>query len=375
LRLLIVDHDYPPFLAGFYAGRPDLAGANLEVQRSALAAAFFGETTFQVQALRTLGHEADDVVVNAFPLRKAWAAEHGFDLRVETTWAMQRRQGLVPWPYRRRTTGWMWTSLLAQVRSFHPDVVYVQCVDLMPEVVVRELRGEGPFVVGQIAAPLPRWPVDGFDLMISSLPNYVARFRAAGLDAEWVPLAFEPTMVQAVGPTERDIDVSFVGSLSPHHGDRVALLESVARCTEVAIFSADADQVQRGSRLTSMMRGIAWGIDMYRVLGRSAITINRHIDIAEEYSNNLRLYEATGMGALLVTDAKANLVDLFEPGREVVTYRDADECAEVVEYYRLHAGERAEIAAAGQKRTLGTHTWLDRMTKIAELLEARLGIH
>jgi len=74
MRLLIVDHYYPPFLADFYAGRSELVGADLEAQRLALASAFFGETTFQVQALRSLGHEADDVVVNALPLRRAWAA-------------------------------------------------------------------------------------------------------------------------------------------------------------------------------------------------------------------------------------------------------------------------------------------------------------
>jgi spore maturation protein CgeB len=266
----------------------------------------------------------------------------------------------------------MWASLMEQVRVFRPDVVYVQCVDLMPPSVVIELRAETPLIVGQLAAPLPSWPLTGYDLVISSLPNYVSRFRAASLDAEWVPLAFDPAVLDLVGTTSRDIDVSFVGSLSPHHGDRVPLLESVARRTSVAIYSADADQVPRGSGLTSMMRGTAWGLDMYRVLARSAITINRHIDIAEEFANNLRLYEATGMGALLVTDAKANLAELFEPDREVVVYRDANECAEMVDYYHRHPEERASIAAAGQRRTLRTHTWLDRMSRIAELIELRL---
>ena len=42
----------------------------------------------------------------------------------------------------------------------------------------------------------------------------------------------------------------------------------------------------------------------------------------------MRLYEATGVGTLLVTDYKDNLHEMFIPGKEVVVYRDADEAVE-----------------------------------------------
>jgi len=111
---------------------------------------------------------------------------------------------------------------------------------------------------------------------------------------------------------------------------------------------------------------------MYRVLGRSRITINTHIDVAEEYANNLRLYEATGMGALLVTDDKVNLRELFEVGREVVAYRDATDLAEKVRWYLEHPAEAATIAAAGRERTLRDHTWRDRMARLVAMFEARM---
>ena len=40
---------------------------------------------------------------------------------------------------------------------------------------------------------------------------------------------------------------------------------------------------------------------MYKILGRSKISFNRHINTAENNANNMRLYEATGMGSLLLT--------------------------------------------------------------------------
>jgi hypothetical protein len=51
---------------------------------------------------------------------------------------------------------------------------------------------------------------------------------------------------------------------------------------------------------------------MYKILGRSRIVLNHRGDIAP-FANNLRLYEATGMGALLITDWKKNLHEMLEP--------------------------------------------------------------
>ena len=59
---------------------------------------------------------------------------------------------------------------------------------------------------------------------------------------------------------------------------------------------------------------------MYRVLAQSRIAVNRHGDFAGGYAANMRMFEATGVGALLMTESAANLPDFFEPGREVVAY-------------------------------------------------------
>jgi spore maturation protein CgeB len=74
------------------------------------------------------------------------------------------------------------------------------------------------------------------------------------------------------------------------------------------------------------------------------------------------------MGALLLTDAKRNLGELFEPGREVVAYRSEDELVELALYYLDHEDERQEISVAGQRRTLAQHTYADRMRELVDLL-------
>ena len=101
-------------------------------------------------------------------------------------------------------------------------------------------------------------------------------------------------------------------------------------------------------------------------------SLNKHIDISENYANNMRLFEATGMGCLLVTDWKENLGEMFEPENEVVTYRDAEECVDKLRFYLAPQNEpaRARIMSAGQRRTLTEHTYHARMRQLLALLDA-----
>ena len=101
------------------------------------------------------------------------------------------------------------------------------------------------------------------------------------------------------------------------------------------------------------------------------LTLNHHGAIPP-YANNLRLFEATGVGTLLVTDWKANLHEMFEPGKEVIAYRSAEECAELVKYYLEHDEERQAIARAGQQRTLRDHTHYKRMQRLVEIIQKYL---
>jgi spore maturation protein CgeB len=118
--------------------------------------------------------------------------------------------------------------------------------------------------------------------------------------------------------------------------------------------------------------GGAWGIEMYAVLREASIAINRHIDVAEGIANNMRLFEATGCGALVLTEAAPNLSELFAPGQEVVAYRNEDELVELMEHYARREDERRAIARAGQARTLSEHTYTRRISHLAEILAAHL---
>src|ERR1700752_4408715 len=124
--------------------------------------------------------------------------------------------------------------------------------------------------------------------------------------------------------------------MTVHHNARIRLLESLCRCPDIKIYGKGVDGLPKDSLIRQRYQGEAWGVDMYQILFNLKITVNHHIGMAESYANNLRLFEATGVGTLLVTDWKQNLQEMFEPGKEVVCYRTAEECAEMIQYYLEH---------------------------------------
>jgi spore maturation protein CgeB len=112
---------------------------------------------------------------------------------------------------------------------------------------------------------------------------------------------------------------------------------------------------------------------MYEVLAESQIVINRHGPIAQGYSVNYRMFEATGMGALLLTEESLNIAELFEPNREILTYSSVEDLLEKIDFARANPDALRSIARAGQQKTLGTHTFANRARAVHNLLERKLG--
>jgi len=145
------------------------------------------------------------------------------------------------------------------------------------------------------------------------------------------------------------------------------LLEDLCTYMDVEVWGT-FDSMLENSPLRRYYRGKAWGIEMYDVLYNSKVTLNHHISVAESYANNMRLYEATGVGTMLITDWKVNLHEIFEPGKELLAYHTPDECAELVRYYLKHDAERRAIASAGQRGTLREHNYYNRMQELVDIV-------
>ncbi|MBY5717856.1 glycosyltransferase [Rhizobium leguminosarum] len=373
MRIAVFDTYYSRFLRMHYRRNRDLRSASSRRQTDSLLEAAFGTSDFYSRHLKDLGCDVLDIIGNCVPLQSAWARENDEPF---SPWAMKLPHRFFRLPCigaRLAALPGLLEVAMARVRAFKPDVLYCQDLSFFPPHALNELKKTVPLIVGQIACPLPP---DGFlrpyDLILTSFPHFVPRFHEMGIKSEYFRIGFDTRVLDILGDVPRDVPVSFVGGISRHHGKAIPLLEYLADTTPIQFFGYGARTLPRSSPIRRRHNGEVWGPDMYRALARSRITVNRHINVAENNANNMRLYEATGVGSLLITDRKDNLSEIFDVGKEVVAYSSPEEAAELIRYYIDHPDEADAIAKAGQARTLKDHTYRSRMEELVPILERYL---
>lgn len=366
MKFLIIDTYYDKFLEKVYKKNESLKRMPYKKQRDYLLSLFFGTSDFYSYNLKKLGHQAEDIIANDEYLQKKWAKEN--NIKTDSISFLDKIKNL---PLVYKILGkpeWIQEIVLAQIEKYNPDVVYMQNLSILNPGTLRKIKRKR-FLVGQIASPMPnKDSLRQFDLIFSSFPHFVKKFRKMGISSEYLKIAFEPRILNKIGKPKRIYETTFIGGISPSHKKGILLLTKVAKKIKLDVWGYGKDFLPRGTKLFKSHHGEAWSFDMYKKLAQSKITINRHIDVAENYANNMRLYEATGMGAMLITDKKKNLCDLFEVGREVVEYKNADDLVKKIRYYLKNGSARKKIARAGQKRTLKEHTYYIRMKELVDLI-------
>ncbi len=111
-----------------------------------------------------------------------------------------------------------------------------------------------------------------------------------------------------------------------------------------------------------------FGLDYYELLSQSDVVFNIHSKQSQDTVDNMKMFEATGVGACLLTDTGRNMKDLFEEDFEVVTYRSADEAIEKAKYLIENPEKARDIAVAGRTKTLSCHTMHHRCEEINEII-------
>lgn len=283
--------------------------------------------------------------------------------------------------------------LRAQVETLRPRVLYMVDAITWDSKFIRSLEHRPPVVASWRAADIPPhvdWTE--LDLFISGLSG--VRELAGRLGARRVE-AFHPGFDSGVLPRiagiARDRDIVFCGSISPNqHATRVVALQRLAEASEAPSggFSLDLHLNAGGSALPPAVerhrRPAVFGIGMYRRLASAKMTIDirgnirsgriedpvlhRDTDLARDETMNMRIFEATGCGTFLLTEHYGNLSEYFEIGREIETFRDAEEMIDKIRFYLRHDALRERIARNGQERCLREHNISLRSGVFASLL-------
>lgn len=88
----------------------------------------------------------------------------------------------------------------------------------------------------------------------------------------------------------------------------------------------------------------------------------------------MRPFQAVGCGALALNEYCPELENLFEIGREIVTfqYGNIEEFRDKLSWYVEHDKERQLIAQAGYERGRKQHTFTERVRQIFNIVRKTL---
>lgn len=317
--------------------------------------------------------EIMEVVLNAEPLQRQWARENG--ARVD--------EG-----------DWMRGILREQIRRFAPEVLFFHDQEYLDAEFQAELiRQCRPRLVvawdGIARCDVARF--SNCHLVLTNFPFVRDFYRAAGLRSEVLPYSFHRDLMERVPARERIYPLSFAGSLvvrSDLHVRRLRLVGALAKRFPLTVRATGSilqwkwsERAQRRRlrhlhwgeamdvhRLGRANLGAVHGLPMYQFLGESLVAFNVHIDNARNVASNMRLFEATGMGACLLTDGGEGMSEYFEPDREVVVYAGANEAVEKARWLLANPEKARAIGEAGFQRALRDHTFEKRIPLLKSLL-------
>lgn len=366
MKILLVWDYYPAYLRAFYAQHPEARDRPYAQQLALLLDDFFTWPAYLVPELNALGHETAILIGNARWLQLQWAKENG--LIVDDSWQL--------------------SILREQIKRFHPDVLWLCGVDYYLSSLLRQIRH---FCRRVISWRATEWPGhldwSNVDCVLSSHTHFIEQFRRLGVSSELMLPCFPPQILTRLAPGERACDVAFIGSLDPiHFSQRIKTLRYIQKRTSLRIYAEKpiyrrrplpldllARQLSVLPELVGLQRNLpVYGLEMFQVLSQAKIVLNVHTNSANGLAGNIRMFETTGVGALLVTEAAPNLSELFQPDRQVIAYASPEEALEKIQYYLEHESERKVIADSAQMRTLAEYSSAVRAAQFLDIVSRQL---
>ena len=204
--------------------------------------------------------------------------------------------------------------------------------------------------------------------------GFLEELKSLGVrNAHYLPCAAHPPVHHPVTitPEDRNIygsDISFMGAgYHNRHQMFLKLLEF-----DFKIWGQDWNMASPLSRIIQR-NGERISSDEYvKIFSASKINLNLHSSPTHEGVNphgdfvNPRTFELAACQAFQLVDTRSLLPPLFDIGKEIITFANADELREKIKYYLDRPNERQEIAQRAYQRVIAEHTYTHRMEAMLE---------
>ncbi len=388
MKILKISNLYKIYYEYYYDKYPEITTKSYTEQYEHLMQQYPGWADFYAKAFIKLGVEAYEIVFNAISIQKQWALENN-------------------------VKGGSLDILEAQLSKIKPDIIWFQDSFSFDAEFINGLKSKLPnikLLIGNCCSPYTEKNLKNlmiFDFVTTCSPLFEQQFRKMGINALLLYHAFEPTIIPQISTDKKIRDMIFIGSIIPRnnfHIKRKFFLEDLAADPNINFtFFGNLSQTKYSNiikqyslylikqflnytKLNNLFKnsikykkidnlnsfpkllkiskalknannGKLFGIDMYKELAKSKLTIDIQGDINEDYAATMRMFESTGSGTCLLLENKKNIKDIFKPDEEVVIFNSYKEAKEKIIWLLNNENKLQEIAKAGQKRTLTEHNY------------------
>lgn len=357
-KLLEIATQYDQYLRGFYKIHSDIDKLSYDELFAMIANDDFAESDFIHRQLNKMGIESKVIFCNNRNLQDKW---HSVQKDIS-----------------------YFGILLLQIKDFAPDVILISdmCFFSSEETAaIKGCMGDGKVkLVGFHFTELNDafWKdASLYDQIYTGNKACLCLMKNRGLPAYLLRHAFEASILDDIPRYERKDAVCFLGSIfvgKELHSNRLDMLDAIMRSNLPYVFygniygsiqeiiSRKDERKYLGiiAEIAKYMEMGVFGREYYKVMGQYGICLNLHAPCAGYGAGNMKMFEATGMGACLLTDYRSENAELFDIANEIVVYDSFEDMAEKAKWLLDNPGKAREIALAGQKRTLAEYTYKNK---------------
>jgi len=164
-----------------------------------------------------------------------------------------------------------------------------------------------------------------------------------GKKSFWFPNCYDNTLIDFFPEIKKKYDIGFCGNY-----------------------------VNRTNYINELEKDFRIKLDIF-VIGKSMVNaINSykiHWNKCYSYDLNYRIFETLGCKTFLLTNENSDLEKLFTVDKDLITYKDYEDCKKKIKYYLQNEAERNRIAYNGFEIVRKNHTYKSRAEKLIEIIK------
>lgn len=266
--------------------------------------------------------------------------------------------------------------LIFQIVYYNPKIIYIHELTKFPEIFFEQLKLLKPSIkiIGWNCDPTSFQNLNGQKYIdnIFTCSNDIKNILIKNnfLSVTKVNHMFEPDILKSIKFTSKKYDIVFFGQLSKKwYQERIDFFKYLIKNNiNITIFGKTDDEI-----LKKYCKPAVYGKEIYTIIKESKIVLNIHSNDSK-FARNIRLFEVTGIGSMLLTDYKVNMDKLFKENIEVITFKSFKDTLSKIKYYLENEEEREQIALNGQKRTINKYNYKILAKKIFKFSKKNISI-